>query len=63
MVAPHALKWRGAIEHKHGRSVAHKTLKVWRALWNVTLGMKVAPAGPLKGYPQSQSQAASSAVV
>jgi hypothetical protein len=38
MVAPHALKWRGAIEHKHGRSVAHKTLKVWRALWNVTLG-------------------------
>jgi hypothetical protein len=35
-------KWRGALERKLGRSVAHKTLRVWRTLWNIMLGMKVA---------------------
>jgi hypothetical protein len=33
-------KWRAALERKHGRDVAHKTLKIWRALWKVMLGMK-----------------------
>jgi hypothetical protein len=34
--------WRAAIENKHGRGVAHKTLKVWRAFWTVMRGVKVA---------------------
>lgn len=43
-------KWRGALERKHSRGVAHKTLKIWRALWNVMLGMKFARgADPSKG--------------
>jgi len=25
-------KWRSALETKHGRDVAHKTLRVWRTL-------------------------------
>jgi hypothetical protein len=35
-------KWRSALEAKHGRGVAHKTLKTWRALWTVMRGMKIA---------------------
>lgn len=35
-------KWRAALEKKHGRDVAHKTLRVWRAFWKIMLGMKVA---------------------
>src|SRR5262249_5814071 len=35
-------KWRAALERKHGRDVAHKTLKIWRALWKIMLGMKKA---------------------
>jgi hypothetical protein len=35
-------KWRAALERKHGRGVAHKTIRVWRTLWKVMLGMKVA---------------------
>jgi hypothetical protein len=35
-------RWRAALEKKHGRSVAHKTLRVWRAFWTIMLGMKVA---------------------
>jgi hypothetical protein len=35
-------KWRAAIERKHGRGVAHKTIRVWRTLWKILLGMKVA---------------------
>ncbi len=34
--------WRAAIEDMHGRGVAHKTLKIWRALWVVLTAMKVA---------------------
>lgn len=34
--------WRAALERKKGVDVAHKTLKTWRALWNVMLGLKVA---------------------
>jgi hypothetical protein len=35
-------KWRAAIEKKHGRGVAHKTLRVWRTFWKIMLGMRVA---------------------
>jgi hypothetical protein len=35
-------RWRAAIEKKHGRGVAHKTLRVWRTFWKIMLGMKVA---------------------
>jgi hypothetical protein len=34
-------KWRAALEKKHGRGVAHKTIRVWRTLWKILLGMKV----------------------
>jgi hypothetical protein len=34
--------WRAALEIKHGRGVAHKTLRVWRTFWKVMLGMRVA---------------------
>jgi hypothetical protein len=35
-------RWRAALEKKHGRGVAHKTLRVWRTFWKVMLGMRVA---------------------
>ena len=35
-------KWRAALDKKHGRGVAHKTLRVWRTFWKIMLGMKVA---------------------
>jgi hypothetical protein len=35
-------RWRAALEKKHGRGVAHKTLRVWRTFWTIMLGMKVA---------------------
>jgi hypothetical protein len=35
-------KWRAALEKKHSRGVAHKTLRVWRTFWKILLGMKVA---------------------
>jgi hypothetical protein len=35
-------KWRAALEKKHGRGVAHKTIRVWRTFWKIMLGMKVA---------------------
>ena len=35
-------KWRAALEKKHSRGVAHKTLRVWRTFWKIMLGMKVA---------------------
>jgi hypothetical protein len=35
-------RWREALEKRHGRSVAHKTLRVWRAFWKIMLGMKIA---------------------
>jgi hypothetical protein len=35
-------RWRAALEKKHGRDTAHKTLRVWRAFWKIMLGMKVA---------------------
>ena len=34
--------WRAALERKHGRDTAHKTLRVWRAFWKIMLGMKTA---------------------
>ena len=34
--------WRAQLEKNHGRDVAHKTLKTWRALWTVMKGMKIA---------------------
>jgi hypothetical protein len=35
-------RWRTALEKKHGRGVAHKTIRVWRTFWKVMLAMKVA---------------------
>jgi hypothetical protein len=35
-------KWRAVLEKKHGRGVAHKTLRVWRTFWKIMLGMRVA---------------------
>ncbi len=35
-------RWRAALEKKHGRGVAHKTVRVWRTFWKIMLGMKVA---------------------
>jgi hypothetical protein len=35
-------KWRAALEMKHGKGVAHKTIRVWRTFWKIMLGMKVA---------------------
>jgi hypothetical protein len=35
-------RWRAALEKKHGRGVAHKTIRVWRTLWKIMGGMKVA---------------------
>jgi len=35
-------RWRAGLEKKHGRGVAHKTLRVWRTFWKIMLGMKVA---------------------
>jgi hypothetical protein len=35
-------KWRAMLERKHGRGVAHKTIRVWRSFWKIMLGMKVA---------------------
>jgi hypothetical protein len=35
-------KWRATLERKYGRGVAHKTFRVWRSLWKVMLGMRVA---------------------
>jgi hypothetical protein len=35
-------RWRAALEKQHGRDVAHKTLRVWRAFWPVMQGLKVA---------------------
>jgi hypothetical protein len=37
-------KWRAALEQKHGRGVAHKTLRVWRTFWKIMLGMRIARA-------------------
>jgi hypothetical protein len=34
--------WRAALEKKHGRGVAHKTLRVWRTFWTIMRGMKIA---------------------
>jgi hypothetical protein len=35
-------RWRAALEKKYSRSVAHKTLKVWRTFWKIMLGMRFA---------------------
>jgi len=35
-------RWRAALEKKHGRGVAHKTIRVWRTFWKIMLAMKVA---------------------
>jgi hypothetical protein len=43
-------RWRAALEKNHGRSVAHKTLRVWRSLWTIMQGMRVAHgADPSRG--------------
>lgn len=35
-------EWRGDLERAHGLYVAHKTLKIWRAIWRIMLAMKIA---------------------
>jgi phosphatidylserine/phosphatidylglycerophosphate/cardiolipin synthase-like enzyme len=35
-------RWRAALERRHGRGVAHKTFRIWRAFWTIMRGMKVA---------------------
>lgn len=43
-------RWRVALEKKHGRDVAHKTIRVWRSLWTIMQGMKIAyGADPSRG--------------
>jgi hypothetical protein len=43
-------RWRAALEKNHGRSVAHKTLRVWRTLWTIMQGMHIAHgADPSRG--------------
>jgi len=43
-------RWRAALEKNHGRSVAHKTLRVWRSLWTIMQGMHIAVgADPSRG--------------
>jgi hypothetical protein len=43
-------RWRAALERKHGRNVAHKTLRVWRSLWVIMQAMKIARGSdPSKG--------------
>jgi hypothetical protein len=43
-------RWRAVLEKRHGRGVAHKTLRVWRTFWKIMLGMKVArTANPSTG--------------
>jgi hypothetical protein len=54
-------EWRSGLEKKHGRGVAHKTLKIWRALWKVMLGQRIAKtADPTTGVrnrgPQPRHQ-------
>jgi hypothetical protein len=35
-------QWRALLERQHGRNVAHKTLRVWRSLWTIMQGMRIA---------------------
>jgi hypothetical protein len=35
-------QWRALLEKQHGRNVAHKTLRVWRSLWTIMQGMRIA---------------------
>jgi len=34
--------WRVELERLFGLDVAHKTIKIWRAIWNVLVAMKIA---------------------
>ena len=43
-------EWRAALAAQHGAGVAHRTLKVWRALWTVMTAMRIAHGtDPSKG--------------
>jgi hypothetical protein len=35
-------RWRAELEKRHGRDVAHKTLRVWRSFWPIMQGLKIA---------------------
>jgi hypothetical protein len=35
-------KWRSALIKGHGVDVAHKTIRVWRSLWKIMQGMRIA---------------------
>jgi hypothetical protein len=50
--------WRSDLEKAHGRSVAHKAIKIWRALWKVMLGLKYAAgADPSTGVRNKKPRA------
>jgi hypothetical protein len=47
-------RWHAALEKKHGRDIAHKTLRVWRAFWPVMQGLKIAiSTDPSRGIRNS----------
>lgn len=59
-VAPDTVKfqqiseWRDELVRIHGADAAHKTIKVWRAFWNVMVAMKIArTADPSLGVRNS----------
>ena len=57
-------RWRAGLEKKHGRDVAHKTIRVWRTFWKIMLGMKVArTADPSTGHSQPRAGATMATVV
>lgn len=50
--------WRSDLERDHGRSVSHKAIKIWRAMWRVMLGLKYAHcADPSTGVRNKKPKA------
>jgi hypothetical protein len=49
-------RWRAALEKKHGRGVAHMTLRVWRSLWTIMSGMKIAHGIDRRGMSGTELQ-------
>jgi hypothetical protein len=47
-------EWRAELVRVHGLDAAHKTIKIWRAFWNVMIAMKIArTADPSLGVRNS----------
>jgi hypothetical protein len=45
-------KWRVELERLHSRDVAHMTIRVWRTLWTIMQGMKIAIGADPSWHPQ-----------